>query len=88
MSRVDLSSFSGVAGPSRARQRGGQIAPYLDATSVFFGHYWLPGHLPKQPMASHLACLDDSVAKDGYLVAYRWDGEQELNSERFLAVSR
>lgn len=64
-----------------------KLHPYLDKTSVFFGHYWLPSDLPKQPMASHLACLDFSVAKDGYLVAYRWDGEQQLSPEKFLAVS-
>lgn len=51
---------------------------------VFFGHYWLKGKptLFKQ----NVCCLDYSVAKKGLLVAYRFDGEQVLNSDKFIYV--
>lgn len=63
-----------------------KLSPYLDTTPVFFGHYWLPAHSPRQPVTRHLACLDYSVAKGGYLAAYRWDGEEQLSPEKFVAV--
>ncbi len=52
--------------------------------TIFFGHYWEAG-VPKivNPKA---ACLDYSVAKDGYLCAYRFDNEPELNSEKLVFV--
>ena len=59
-------------------------APYpADAKPVFVGHYWLP---PVRPMllADNVACLDFSVAKAGFLCAYRWQGEQMLTPENFV----
>jgi len=56
-----------------------------EAPPVFFGHYWLRGE--PAPLAENIACLDYSVAKDGHLVAYRWDGERQLRREHFVAVS-
>jgi hypothetical protein len=54
---------------------------------VFLGHYWLEGE--PRPLARNIACLDYSVAKaGGKLVAYRWDGEQELQPDKFVSVSR
>jgi len=52
---------------------------------VFFGHYWFSGspHL----LNSRAACLDYSLARRGKLVCYRWDGEQTLNSNKFVWVS-
>lgn len=49
---------------------------------VFFGHYWLEG---KEPIvqAPNVCCVDYSVAKEGKLVAYRFDGETELRNEKF-----
>ena len=49
---------------------------YLECIPVLFGHYWMNG----KPVltASNAACLDFSVAKNGYLTAYRWSGEQQL----------
>ncbi|PAY17453.1 diadenosine tetraphosphatase [Rhodopirellula sp. SM50] len=52
-----------------------------DAPPVFVGHYWLTGQ--PAPLASNVACTDYSVAKGGKLVAYRWDGEQVLQTEKF-----
>jgi hypothetical protein len=54
-----------------------------DAKPVFFGHYWL---LAKRPevLADNVACLDYSVAKGGFLCAYRWHGEHTLSNENFV----
>jgi hypothetical protein len=53
---------------------------------VFLGHYWLDTE--PEVLASNVACLDYSVAakSGGKLVAYRWDGEQELSDENFVFV--
>lgn len=54
---------------------------------VFIGHYWMD----TEPalLAPNVACLDYSVAakSGGKLVAYRWDGEQALSSDKFVWVS-
>jgi hypothetical protein len=58
---------------------------YLESTPVFFGHYWLQG----TPIitAPNAACLDFSVAKKGYLTAYRWSGESQLSEQNLLSVA-
>jgi hypothetical protein len=56
-------------------------APYL-GPPVFFGHYWMTGE--PRVLAGNAVCLDYSVANEGPLVAYRWDGESRLSSERFV----
>jgi hypothetical protein len=61
-------------------------APYpADAKPVFVGHYWLSAERPEL-LAGNVACLDYSVAKGGFLCAYRWDGEQTLCNENFVWV--
>lgn len=58
--------------------------PYpIDAKPVFIGHYWLSAKRP-EVLANNVACLDYSVAKGGFLCAYRWHGEQELSNENFV----
>lgn len=52
---------------------------------VFIGHYWLQG-TPKA-LRSNVACLDYSAVKYGKLVAYRFDGEQQLDDRKFCWVS-
>lgn len=53
-------------------------------TPVFVGHYWMTG-TPR--LESHrVACVDWSAAKDGPLVAYRWDGERHLDARHFVAA--
>jgi hypothetical protein len=47
---------------------------------VLFGHYWFTG--PVKVISRQFACLDCSVAKGGPVVAYRWDGENELSTEK------
>lgn len=54
---------------------------------LFVGHYWLEGR--PEPLSANIACLDYSVAKSGgRLVAYRWDGERELDGTKFVSVDR
>jgi len=61
-------------------------APYPPtAKPVFVGHYWLSANRP-EVLADNVACLDFSVAKDGFLCAYRWHGEQKLSNEHFVWV--
>jgi hypothetical protein len=54
----------------------------VEEPPLFVGHYWLKGQ-PK-PIASNIACLDYSAVKYGRLVAYRMDGEQQLQAEKFV----
>ncbi len=51
---------------------------------VFYGHYWLNG-LPSL-QRENICCLDYSVAKQGYLVSYRYDGESQLSSDKLVFV--
>lgn len=61
--------------------------PYpAHAPPVFFGHYWIPPEDGIQPLASNVACLDYSVARNGRLCAYRWNGEDALDRESFVSV--
>lgn len=55
---------------------------------VFVGHYWLTG--TPAPFTEHVACLDYSVAadKNGKLCAYQWDGELQLDQNKFCYVNR
>ncbi|MDG2131393.1 MAG: metallophosphoesterase [Fuerstiella sp.] len=60
--------------------------PYsADEPPVFVGHYWLP-HAAPAPLRPNIACLDYSVAKFGFLCAYRFDGELSLLADRFVTV--
>lgn len=56
----------------------------VEGSPVFIGHYWMTGHPGLQ--SPKVACVDYSAAKNGPLVAYRWDGEQELDSRHFVAA--
>jgi len=51
---------------------------------VLFGHYWFTGR--PAVISPRFACLDYSAARDGPLVAYRWDGEEELQTEKLTWV--
>ena len=57
--------------------------PY-SGVPVLFGHYWFTGK--PEVISPQFACLDYSVAKDGPLVAYRWDGEIGLSSDKMVWV--
>ena len=56
-----------------------------DDPPVFFGHYWMRGTSPT-PLRGNVACLDYSVALGGPLVAYRFDGEDILHTEKFITA--
>ena len=60
--------------------------PYpANAPPLFVGHYWLREAVPT-PLAGNVACVDYSVAQDGALCGYRWDGEHRLSADRFTRV--
>ncbi|MCX4024947.1 metallophosphoesterase [Endozoicomonas sp. SM1973] len=52
---------------------------------LFIGHYWRMGD-PK-PIKPNIACLDYSAVKYGKLVAYRFNGEQQLQAKNFVWVN-
>lgn len=56
-------------------------SPY-SGPPVFFGHYWFTG-VPKI-LGNNAVCLDYSVANGGPLVAYRWEGESQLQSTQLV----
>lgn len=60
-----------------------QAHPY-SGPPVLFGHYWFTGK--PEVISPRFACLDFSVANGGPLVAYRWDGEAELSSDKLVWV--
>ncbi|MCB1171866.1 MAG: metallophosphoesterase [Leptospiraceae bacterium] len=55
-----------------------------DAAPVFFGHYWMEP--PLQLQSHNVCCLDYSVAKNGALACYRWNGEERLTASSLEAV--
>lgn len=60
-----------------------RLAP-VDGAPILFGHHWFSGELRLE--GPKVACLDWSAAKDGPLVAYRWNGEAELRHEGLVGV--
>ncbi|WP_444904723.1 metallophosphoesterase [Microbulbifer sp. CnH-101-E] len=75
---VDIGSAASLPMP-----RGIPYYPKADKP-CFIGHYWLKG-VPA-PLTEKVACLDYSVAGNGKLVAYRFDGEQVLSEDKFVFV--
>jgi hypothetical protein len=61
------------------------MSPPSDGAPVFVGHYWMTG-TPRR-MTRRVACVDWSAAADGFLVAYRWDGETEIDERKFVAAA-
>jgi hypothetical protein len=58
---------------------------YAETIPVFFGHYWLQG--TPAISSDYAACLDFSVAKQGFLTAYRWSGETILRPDNIVYVA-
>lgn len=52
------------------------------APPAFVGHYWLPPQ-PPRPFGN-VVCLDYSVAKSGFLCAYRWNPIEPLADANFV----
>jgi hypothetical protein len=60
---------------------------YNDPVPTFFGHYWCePGKHDLSVQTAHICCLDYSVAKDGLLAAYCWNGEKTLRNDHLVWV--
>lgn len=72
---VDIADAANLSIPNTVPKYDSHLPP------CFIGHYWLDG-IPA-PLSRNVACLDYSVAKDGKLVAYRWNGEQTIKKENF-----
>lgn len=51
---------------------------------LFIGHFWCKGE--PSPVAPNIACLDYSAVKFGKLVAYRFDGETQLDASKFVWI--
>ena len=49
---------------------------------VIFGHYWWSAD--RGVTSDRALCVDFSVAKEGELVAYRWDGEMALSESKIV----
>ena len=62
-----------------------QLLSYsLDELPVFVGHYWMDDD--PEPIRQNVVCLDYSAVKYGKLVAYRMDGERQLDKSKFVWV--
>lgn len=61
------------------------VSAPVEGAPVFVGHYWMGGAPALQ--SPRVACVDYSAARDGPLVAYRWDGEQDLDGRHFVAAA-
>lgn len=57
----------------------------VSGSPILFGHHWFSG--PVKLESPKVACLDWSAANGGQLVAYRWDGEEELSDSKLVAVA-
>lgn len=70
--------------PDRRLRVEDQAYAYSGAQLVFYGHYWREGVPHKlEDWTARTACVDFSAVKGGTLVAYRWDGEKEIDPGHF-----
>jgi hypothetical protein len=65
--RVSAEDMPDVPAPEEIRNRMRELQENQGAV-VFFGHYWMTGEFPTVEKGRAI-CLDQSVAKDGYLAA-------------------
>jgi len=84
---LDMVPMAPIVLPQNAESSNGDLYDGypLSAAPVFFGHYSLPRNSLPRPLATNVVCLDYSVWKGGPLVAYRWTGEQEPSSDKFVS---
>jgi hypothetical protein len=71
--------------PLSDAEKAGLVHYSGDERPVFIGHYWLQG--TPEVLRPNVACLDYSAVKYGKLVAYRFDGEKQLDNRNFAWVS-
>ena len=62
----------------------GLVISAIAGSPIFVGHHWFTGHPTIE--SPKLVCLDWSAAREGPLVAYRWDGESELSNDKLAWV--
>ena len=75
-------SYPGL--PDRPPRAEDRTYAYDGTQSEFYGHDWWEGVPQKlEDWTAHTACVDFSAVKGGTLVAYRWDGEQEIDPGHF-----
>ena len=61
---------------------------YRGDIPVFYGHYWRTCPPQQgQDWTAHTACVDFSAVKGGELVAYRWDGESQIQADHYFSVT-
>lgn len=60
----------------------GLVISAMAGLLILVGRHWFTGHLIIESIK--LVCLDWSAAKNGPLVAYRWDGEGELSNNKLF----
>ena len=83
---VGINGLAGLAMDEKIPE-GLQLGYDKNLPPVFIGHYWKSGE--PNYLTPNVACVDYSVAKPGgKLVAYRWDGERKLSTEKFVSVQR
>ncbi|MDX9875036.1 MAG: metallophosphoesterase [Spongiibacteraceae bacterium] len=70
--------------PLSDEQRAELVCYDADQPPLLVGHYWLRGR-PRQ-LTRNIACLDYSAVLHGRLVAYRMDGEREIDNSKFVWV--
>jgi hypothetical protein len=80
---IAMSSQSNIFGTPVSDSDASRVGGYSDTIPVFFGHYWLDGSVPSI-LTDYVACLDFSMARGGYLAAYRWQGEKTLCDDHFV----
>ena len=76
-----------ITTPNLTKEQSRAWPPKLESHDplVFCGHYWLKGENPS-PRTDKVVCLDYSVAKDGFLCAYRFDGESKANASKMVGT--
>jgi len=60
------------------------LAGHPSDKPIFFGHYWMNG--ATAVLSPTATCVDYSAGNGGELVAYRWDGERELDGRNFVST--
>lgn len=79
-------------GKQKIKPPDDRLPVYNDSIPVFFGHYWVEPENLKEPQvqSDRICCLDYSIANKDlskrWLVAYSWDGEEELKNHHFEFV--
>ena len=84
-SDISLATSGSVIDEPLSPEASAVIPGYYDPKPVFFGHYWFCASKPSV-LSPKAACLDYSVAQGGYLTAYTWQGESELNNDHFTVA--